>query len=154
DLPPALRDGPPRADAPAGQDRGRGRDHETPNVTPPAVVTPQPTPRQPQPATPPAARQPQEPVRPQQPAPPAARQPQQPQDTTQPGGRPLPGEPANRVFPGRSENRPHQTQPVPAASRQATLRAAPATSHQATTPTPQRGAFSSDHRNAATPAPG
>ena len=129
DLPPALRDGPPRAG------------------TPPAVVTPQPTPRQPQPAAPPAARQPQEPVRPQQPAPPAARPPQQPQDAAQPGGRPLPGEPANRVFPGRSENRPHQTQPVPAASRQATPHAAPATSHQATTPTPQRGGFSPEHRN-------
>ena len=156
DPPPTLRDGPPRADAPGGQDRGRGRDQATPSVTPPAVVTPQPPPaRQPQPATPPAARQPQEPVRPQQ-APPAARQPQQPQDT-QPGGRPLPGEPANRVFPGRSENRQHQTQPVPAASRQATpqpapaasrqttLHAAPAASHQA--PAPQRGRFSADHRN-------
>ena len=157
----------PRRDLPPGQDRGRGRDQATPSATPPAVVTPQPAPaRQPQPAIPPAGRQPQEPVRPQpQAPPPAARQPQQPQDTTQPGGRPLPGEPANRVFPGRSENGQHLRQPVPAASRQATPQpapaasrqttphAAPAASHQATTPAPQRGSFSADHRNARAQTP-
>jgi len=92
--------------------------------------------RQPQPA-PPVVREAPEPARPQparpQPATPApaARQPQQ-QDSTQPGGRPLPGEPANRVFPGRSEIGPRQT---------------PAVSRQAATPAPQRGGFSPEHRN-------
>ena len=46
--------------------------------------------------------------------------------------RPLPGEPANKVFPGRSEIAPRHPQAVPAVSQ------------QATTPTPQRGAFSPD----------
>ena len=131
DLPPTLRDGPQRTETPG--ERGRSA------ATPPAV-TPQPAPQSARPQQPPAqpppapqqspaVRQP-EPARQAQPTPPPpARQPQ-PQDSGQ-GGRPLPGEPANRVFPGRSEIK-HPAQPVPAASHQAT-------------PAPARGAFSPDH---------
>ncbi|HTO12761.1 MAG TPA: DUF6600 domain-containing protein [Candidatus Binatia bacterium] len=113
DLPPALRDGPQRA-------------------TPPAVAPPQAAPA-PQPQQAPV-HPPQPPAAAHQP-PPAARQPQQQEQ----GGRPLPGEPANRVFPGRSEIE-HPAQPVPAAS------------HQPATPALARGAFSPDHGNGRTQA--
>ena len=120
ETPPGVREGPARG----GQERGRGPERAAPpSATPPAAGAPSqvvsPSVRQPQAATPPVVHQPA----PQQPTPPGR---QQPQESGQQGGRPLPGEPANRVFPGRSEG-PH---------------AAPAVGHQATTPPPQRGGYS------------
>ena len=163
EVPQVLRDGPVRPETP-GNARGRAPGNVTPPqpsaVTPPqqpaprqtqpapvqpapqvqqAPARPQPTPpaaaHAPQQGPPPAARGPQ-PERPQ-PAAPAVRQ-QQPQQQGQPGAPPLPGEPANRVFPGRSEiKRPNQ--PVPAASHQSA-------------PTPARGIFSPDRGNGHPPA--
>ena len=132
ETPPGLREGPARG----GQERGRGPERAAPpSATPPAAGAPpqvvSPAVRQPQAATPPVVHQPA----PQQPTPPG-RQQQQQQEPGQQGGRPLPGEPANRVFPGRSEG-PH---------------AAPAVGHQATTPPPQRGAYSPGQPAAPAPA--
>lgn len=77
-----------------------------------------------------------------QPAPPATR-PQPSPETGRPD-RPLPGEPANRVFPGRSDLGPQRSQPAPAVSTRVAPLPTPAASTHATPLTPQRGAFSPD----------
>jgi hypothetical protein len=177
------REMPPRADAPSSGARERDRDAEratAPRSAPPVATPPQSAPpgaTPPQGAPPAMTQRPQPPApavtppqRPQ-PAPPFATPPQRPQPAPpatrpqpqqEPGrpDRPLPGEPANRVFPGRSDLRPRPSEPVPAISthaapvprQAASPRAAPsprqATSPHATPPTPQRGAFSADRGRA------
>jgi hypothetical protein len=115
--PPAQRrpETPPRPETPGAGERGPERaapPGRGPAVgAPPAVVTPPPRPEL---------------------APPVARPPQPQHEQGRDKDRPLPGEPANKVFPGRSEIAPRHPQAVPAVSQ------------HATTPTPQRGAFSPD----------
>jgi uncharacterized protein DUF6600 len=115
--PPAQGRPDTRAETPGARERGAER--ATPPgrgpavVAPPAVVTPPPRP---------------------EPAPPVGRPPQPQHEQGRDRDRPLPGEPANKVFPGRSEIAPRHPQAVPAVSQ------------HATTPAPQRGAFSPDTR--------